>query len=477
MQKLGVLWTVSLVILGAGSVSAQTQQFLKAPTVRSQIRVEADEAGTAFKYQIDTSDTSRDLPADKLFLAKSSIYITVRKPNPLRTVLSAKISDLEEPSNALLSKLLEGLLSVSNTLRPPVDTKGGGPPPDPTPCAAVNTAASRIAKLDGLLFGPSTTAQAIKKAIEDWRLAIDNGYSSGKDGPGAIADAVVKIDAFAKNNDTLITSAAEIIKEIDKEIDGGLGATTPCESQAFYIYHLARLSNPRVRLQQLVGMRKAAEDLSASLVKFSTGAWITPESGQRIDKIISIEIKPNEETAKHVVVTNSKVKIIGDETSGLFSVANEDTGSVAFDVRMYSLFAIEAGGGVVFSTLTAPKYGTTEMDGKTVVARLPDEDASISPTAMVNFVCRCYASRFVPMAQIGVQASKTTPAILYGGGIRLFGIKSNDVAIGGGWVQGWVKDLKDLDVGDEVGGTADIAAKQTDWVSRRGKYFVIQIKF
>jgi hypothetical protein len=58
----------------------------------------------------------------------------------------------------------------------------------------------------------------------------------------------------------------------------------------------------------------------------------------------------------------------------------------------------------------------------------------------------------------------------------LFGAGKGDVAIGGGLLVGWVKDLRTLGEGHIVGGTADIEA-DLGYAARRSGYFVIQYKF
>ena len=82
------------------------------------------------------------------------------------------------------------------------------------------------------------------------------------------------------------------------------------------------------------------------------------------------------------------------------------------------------------------------------------------------------------MVQVGASASKDLPGILVGGGLRLFGAGKGDVAIGGGWMFGWVKDLQKLKVGDVVTGTKDIEA-DLGYATRpkTSGYIVIQFKF
>ena len=66
--------------------------------------------------------------------------------------------------------------------------------------------------------------------------------------------------------------------------------------------------------------------------------------------------------------------------------------------------------------------------------------------------------------------------LLAGGGIRLFGLPKGDVALGGGGMFAWIKDLRSLRVGDPVGGTSDIQAN-LHYVNRNGYYAALQYKF
>ena len=116
--------------------------------------------------------------------------------------------------------------------------------------------------------------------------------------------------------------------------------------------------------------------------------------------------------------------------------------------------------------------------GHTIVARVPDDQVSVDPSVLVNFVCRCAAGAFAPMVQIGASTSKDLPAILVGGGLRLFGAGKGDVAIGGGLMLAWVKDLQTLKEGDVVTGTKDIEADLGYGARPRPRgYFGIQYKF
>jgi hypothetical protein len=97
---------------------------------------------------------------------------------------------------------------------------------------------------------------------------------------------------------------------------------------------------------------------------------------------------------------------------------------------------------------------------------------------LVNFVCRCNTGLLTPMLQIGAAASKTLPAILAGGGVRLFGLGKGDVGLGGGAMFAWYKDLQKLQVGQVVTGTQQIQS-DLGFISapKIGGYVAIQYKF
>jgi hypothetical protein len=168
-----------------------------------------------------------------------------------------------------------------------------------------------------------------------------------------------------------------------------------------------------------------------------------------------------------------------DPNTAAISTDQQLGATVTFNVRKYAILTAEVGVGAVFGSITVPQYGTsTNSSGQTVVARVSSSSVSVNPTILTNFVCRCNTGLLTPMLQIGAAASKTLPAILVGGGVRLFGLGKGDVALGGGAMFAWYKDLQKLHVGDVVTGTQAI---QSDLgfssAPKIGGYVAIQYKF
>ena len=132
----------------------------------------------------------------------------------------------------------------------------------------------------------------------------------------------------------------------------------------------------------------------------------------------------------------------------------------------------------IFGTVTRPSYGTgTNAAGATIVTRSSHDNVSVNVGFLVGLVCRCgWGPLVAPMFQAGVSTSRDVPALLLGGGIRLFGLGSGDISLGAGWMLAWVKDLKGLKEGDVVSGTSDIEG-HLGYVHRSGAYWALQYKF
>jgi len=501
VRRLIMTAAVASALMSARPASAQTREFLDAPVVKSQIRVQWDAANKKFVYAIDNDDTFRDLKVNTLFLTKTSIFVTYYKINPLQFNASASISTADDPAHGVVTKLLTGLLSVASTIgvgpaaesaaasaaasattaAAPFAAPAGaadlsGKPATPSGCTALDNAYLFIKQLDDAIYGDATKPAAVKKTVTTWIDAIDKGYK-GSDGMSAIADGAKAIGDFVDGLDKTIATASDLITKLDAAAaaPAGLG---PCNAAAKNAYVLAHMTNPRARLDQLKAIKAAAaklkDSLSSDFVNDSS-KWI-----KGVNYKVSAEITPTPEKLQNVVLKAVKVTTKVDDTSGSLSVSDEDAGSIAITVRKYSPLAPEIGTGAVFGFIKAPKYGTsTNAAGKTVVAKEADNDVSINPSVLVNFACRCEMGPFVtPMFQIGAATSKDVPAILIGGGLRLFGFGKGDFAIGAGRMIGWVKDLTDLKEGDVISGTKDIDEHmkfsnkpRNDW------YIVIQYKF
>jgi hypothetical protein len=459
----------------ARPLSAQTREFLDAPVVRSQIRVAWDADTKKVTYAVDDDTVFRELRPDKLFLARTSVFITYPRINPLRIQATASATVVEDPARAVVAQLLETIVRVATVVRAGARAEAAeGIGAEAQPCAALTTAHRRISALAGTLYGADTEAVTIEQQVKDWIEAIDAAYAATADGPSAVRAAVERIDAFVADLRNAIESARTALARIENEASDITGADA-CSLAASTAYHLALLSHPAARIEQIAALRTAARELRDRLTRDyieHPSRWI-----DAVNCKIGPEVAPTAASMQKVVVMVANLALDVSSSSSL-AIVEHEADPATLTIRRYSPMTPEIGLGAVFGFLTAPRYGTTKnATGETIVSRAPDARVAVAPGVIVNLVCRCRSGPFVaPMLQIGTATSADAPAILFGAGIRLFGAGKGDVAIGGGLLVGWVKDLRTLGEGHIVGGTADIEA-DLGYAARRSGYFVIQYKF
>jgi hypothetical protein len=124
-------------------------------------------------------------------------------------------------------------------------------------------------------------------------------------------------------------------------------------------------------------------------------------------------------------------------------------------LREAQTFLVEFAPGATFTQISYPKYGTTEADGQTLVARAGDNVQRGAAVGMLNVIPNFrLRGFFYPLAQIGVGTGKEYPLLMAGGGFRLARPFSLSLTGGAAWT--WNRDLRSLKVGDQVAGTADI---------------------
>ncbi len=452
---------------------SQTRQYLDAPVVTSRIRVQL--SGKDIQWELDNDDTFRGFPAHGLFLTKSSVYVTYPQLNPLRVQATASAVAADDPTFAAIKKLMDGITSVATTAGPAAVTGTGA-----AAAPVVSACHAAVDSLNNALYGDSTSATAIQAKLKGWIYEIDKSLQT-KTGPESIQDAItlMRNDANGSTGPTVIIGIKNNVDNAKKQWDliKGCG-TNPATPAADALYIATNAGDPHLRIEQLTALIAAINELANLLDKqfADTAKWTGPKT---TDYKISAEITPTFDKMQTVTVKITTITLKVDTNTEALLTDQQAASSVAFDVRKYGIFTPEIGAGAVFGTIAVPQYGTgTNSSGQTVVARVSTSSVSVNPTVLANFVCRCGTGLLVPMLQVGAAASKTLPAILLGGGLRLFGLSKGDVAIGGGGMFGWYKDLNKLHVGDVVTGTQAIQSDLTFTSAPKvGGYVAIQYKF
>jgi hypothetical protein len=528
---LGLTLALTLVV-PASVATAQTWQYLNAPVVRSRIRVRWDSTLKAMQWARDNDDTFRGFPTDALFLTKSSIYVVYPHLNPLTTQATATSVAAPDPAYTALTKLLDafsGFLGAGLPGFPPPPGAAGQKAAKPTPSECTDFAHDRDILLT-YINDTKITPASVKASVVKWPGTIDTNFGAGLSGPAAIAPVIddigtlattfqqdidaakpfidsikacaVKlktIAASATGKRTLATTAAQKAADTKKKVTAtppgatidqyvmdhddatqkDLDASAAEKAEKLWSRYLElSLIDFTPWIQRMTAVETGLNDLADSLTKQygNLDKWKGPNHA---DYIISPEIIPTLAVMQTVTVKVVNLTLKVDPITAAISIDQQPAGSTTFNVRTYSTLTTEIGVGVAFSWIKQPSYGTgMNTAGQMIVAKKADKALSTNGAVIANFVCRCGTGLLVPMVQVGANASKDLPAILIGGGFRLFGLGKGDFAIGGGIMAAWFKDLQKLKVGDVITGTNDINSDM-GFISRPkfGPYFVVQYKF
>ncbi len=146
-------------------------------------------------------------------------------------------------------------------------------------------------------------------------------------------------------------------------------------------------------------------------------------------------------------------------------------------VRQYSPVVLEVSAGLLYTNLTYPKFGTEEVEGQTVVAEAGKDVQRFVPVAMLNLIPKVYARSVVyPLMQIGIGTGEDRPTLAAGLGLRF--VEPLNLALTGGAIWTWKKELTELNIGDPVSGTAAIEEDLTlNFQSKPRFYLGIQYSF
>lgn len=476
--------------LAAGVYGQTAAQYLQAPRVGSRLRVEWQSKSKSLHWTIPGENpVEGKIGSDSLFLANQAVAITYPRLNPLRVQATASAKAVDDPSHNTIASLIKALLTVASTISPEIATDILRViPAEGRTSLAVAPKAAR----------PACTApdylESNECAIEGLRITLASAPTSGETVKAWVS--TLDADLAQMHGHLAIQKSAKVIRgeanrvgQALKKADGFLKRIETCanatvETTEAWLCRVAQLSKPGIdlRMEQLSHSAETLTALAKTLEEGYTAAsrWKGEDRSDFQINDPNEPLLPTAEKMQKVTVKIHKISLTVNERTSALTVEDEEAGSAEFVIRRYSWFLPEIGVGAVFSKMKAPKYGTaTNDEGKTVVARVDDAKVSINPTIMVNFLLRTGAVHLAPMIQIGAMTSKETPALLLGGGVRLFSIGKGDVAIGAGVVAGWVRDLQTLKPGlSVVTGTKDIESDLGFGGGPRTRsYLTIQYKF
>ncbi len=453
-----------------------TRDSLNAQIVDREIKVRVE--AKTITFAVDNREDYHELASGELLVALHAVQVTAPRLNPLEVQFSVSRDEASDPAHDALVRLIGGLLQLPGIFNPDAaanlqmseSTRAAlreAERTEPT-CAALSAAGTIIEGLHANLFPGAVSADRLKNDFADWRTVIANrpGAVGVRESSGRIGKRVEEL----KGN---LDAALAAILALEAKLSRGELSPSPrtCETTARLLLEDARLTNPRARLNDLKRIVATLEGIEKALEPYADDShWLGD------NYILYAELRPTSDKMQKVTVKGVRISFVPTPTG--LDVAKEDAASGEFSVRTFRRFTPEIGAGLILSDVRRPKYGTTKnAAGETVIGAAKNEAESYDAAIVTNFVCRCgWGEELTPMIQLGVAPRPSSPSILLGAGVRLFGLGKGDVAVGVGVIMAWVKDLTDLKPGDAVSGTKDIEA-DLSYQRRTRPYVALLYKF
>lgn len=233
-------------------------------------------------------------------------------------------------------------------------------------------------------------------------------------------------------------------------------------------------SEQEKHLNKLEQIYKLVEDYQKRAKKGADGVpWVV--------KLGTIPAKQGEISQYSIRLNSGEFTLVGNDEKPktIQKIPSKEILSHTIRVRKFQRYVPEVAAGIAYTFISHTVYGTdTDEAGRQVIAEAGKNDLNnVNFTAMLNFNYFKENSNVHPFWQVGVGVNKDVPTLLSGLGVRI-NISGLRFALSGGLALTWVEQLNNLEVGDEISGTAELKKDlkhQILWPPRA--YAGIQLKF
>lgn len=312
----------------------------------------------------------------------------------------------------------------------------------------------------GNLKAVITKGRTIEQLLKKW-AALTDGLASIKEIREALGCEIEDIGNAIKASDDLRDETIRALKGAGQTPTGG---GDPASTSINAALSLALAADPIQNERELL---TALKELDAALKPYEDSKrWV----GNAL-VVESIRTSTEDVLEKKVAITEFEWTAVG----GALTRKAKELPPVTLRARAARWLVPEASAAIAHTRLTKPVYSAVTEDGKTRVKRGKDEGVDVKAAALLNFVCRCFTdTELFPMLQIGTTEIDAAPAVLFGGGLRLFG--KTPLAISAGGVAAWIRDLNNLKPDQEIKSDLEIAADLKRRLQIKA-YFAVQYRF
>lgn len=171
-------------------------------------------------------------------------------------------------------------------------------------------------------------------------------------------------------------------------------------------------------------------------------------------RVASVEL-PDTQMREVTVVIHRRKLIYPEQPHEKLTFEDEKEFKATLRVRRRPSFILEFAPGIVVTHVVYPRFGTTEVNGQTVVAAAGSDVQRVAAVGMLNIIPNFgFRGPLWLVAQVGIGTGPEHPLLLAGGGLRFSSPVNISLTAGAAWA--WKQELQQLTLGEPVSGTADV---------------------
>lgn len=291
-----------------------------------------------------------------------------------------------------------------------------------------------------------TLLEAVKGALDE--VAGANSFEALKVSHAKFKAAITRMQAFNKKS----ADALKAFMEEQKRDLPGERTNKTAASSALVNYSRQSFSDFENRANDIQATR---EQLVATLVALDGELDnITAELSGSSSSYRLATLFLTEEKLREFTVTVHSRTIAMTVTGGIAVSVGEVLIKNEMRLRASKKLIPEFGTGLFYTNIEYPRYGTRVANGETFVEAAAATKYRAVVAAHLNLVFNEWDGLIHPLLQVGVGTGKDTPCMLLGGGLRF--TQPRRLAISGGAIWTWRRQLDSLSVGDKIAGTAQL---------------------
>ena len=460
-----------VLLLAPANVSAVdvTAAYLRAPKASAYLVLERQES--AIGFDVDAPGRIPHVAEDQqTVLFVSEVNVVYSGFNPFSVAVKVDAEESDDPNFVQLSKFLDALKAIPATVTAGSaqsasaaklstatrDAKAArsairsGKKSDLAACTDLLAAFDR--SLDAMVGLIKSDSKDVTRTPRDWPATL-KAWATSSTTQANIAGARADILQAAADLDSNLEAMAKELLTLE-DVAGALGSHVECGAAS-----ASDLANV-VTVSVLMASNRSTKEALRDSLKAIAATLERPSNPLNWTN----EVQPLYIVYKHPALNHRQLSlrvsvtpiVVAAGSAGGVTIEQKTPLQASFVAREFATLVPEVAGGLVYTDIRRPKYGTATSNGKTVVARAGEEKANLAATLLANFVCRCFGPGVVqPALQLGVSTDKEAPAILVGGALRFTWPIPFSIS-GGAVILSWVKDLDKLHPNDPVTGTADI---------------------